>query len=147
MFAIFSYGLLFAAIGFGFWRGGGPERSVASILAAMFLLDRAGHLLLADRNAATFDHLHLTIDAAGFASLVAVSLKARRYWPLWASSCQLISVFTHIGWTLETKLPQAVYLVVDIVPSLLISFALFQGTWMHRRRLTRRKIDQSWKDS
>lgn len=147
MVAIISYILLVVAIVLALWRGGGPERVFVTILTTMFLLDRAGHVLLADRTEAAFDHLHLVIDQAAFAAMVGVSLKARRYWPLWASSCQLISLFTNLGWAIDTRLPQGVYLAVGIAPSYLISSALIWGTLMHWRRLARRGADPSWRGS
>ena len=147
MLAVFSYLLWFAAIGLGFWRGGSPERVFAAILAAMFLLDRTGHLLLGNRPDLPVDLLHMVIDLAVFVAMCSVSLKARRYWPLWASSCQLISLFTHLGWALETRLPPAVYLVVNIAPSYLIFLSVIGGTLMHRRRMARRGADPSWKNS
>lgn len=147
MLAYISYLAWFLAIGLGFSRGGAPERIFAAILAAMFLLDRAGHLLLAGCPRATIDHMHLVVDLCVFVAMLSVSLATRRYWPLWASSCQLISVFTHLGWALETRLPWAIYLVVDIAPSYLIYLAVICGTWMHRRRLSRRGVDPAWRDS
>lgn len=146
MLLVLGYLLWFAAIGLGFWRGGGPERIFAAILAAMFLLDKSGHLLLGNRPDLAVDLMHMVVDLAVFMAMGSVSLKARRYWPLWACSCQLISVFTHLGWALQTMLPAAVYHVVDIAPSYLIFLSVICGTITHRRRLAKRGADPSWKN-
>ena len=147
MVVMIVYVLLIAAIVLGLWRGGGPERIVAVVLIGMIAVDRVAHVLLAGYNPTSLDQFHLVIDLAGFAALVAVALSARRYWPLWASSCQLISVFTHLAWLLKTPLPMQVYLVLDIAPSALISCAVILGTVLHRRRLARHGTDLSWKSS
>ena len=139
--------MLYIAIVLGLWRGGGPERIIATVLVAMVVVDKAVHFLFIDYGEATFDQLHLVIDLASLAAMVAVGVTAQRYWPLWASSCQLISVLTHLGWALETKLPVQVYLVLDIAPSTLISGALILGTVRHRRRLAKLGTDSSWKGS
>lgn len=141
------YAMLLLAVVLGFLRGGGPERAIAGVLTAMFAIDRVGHFLLAGHDRAALDHLHLALDLAGLAAMVGVALSARRYWPLWASSCQLISVFSHLGWALETGLPMQIYLVMSIAPSALISIALIVGVTEHRGRVRHRGNDPPWKDS
>ena len=141
------YALLLLAVLLGLLRGGGPERIIAAVLASMVAIDRVAHELLTGPDRSSLDQFHLAIDLAGLAAMVAVALSARRYWPLWASSCQLISTLTHLAWLLGTRLPMRVYLVMDIAPSVLISIALILGVVAHRRRLKRRGSDPSWKGS
>ena len=145
MITIISYCLLFASVTFAFWRGGGPERVFASILSVMFLLDRVGHILLFDRTKVEIDYLHLVIDFAALGAMVVTSLLARRYWPLWATSCQLVSTYSHLGWAFDTRIPQAVYLTMDIAPWYLISLALIWGTHAHKQRIARHGADLSWR--
>ena len=136
-----------ASIVLGLVLGGGPERIVAGTMAAMFAIDRVAHALLADHSPTALDLFHLVIDLAGLAAMVAVALTARRYWPLWACSSQLISLFSHLAWLLGTSLPKPVYLVMDIAPSALISCTVILGTAFHQLRLMRRGTDLSWKGS
>ena len=72
------YALLAAAVVFGLWRGGGPERTIAFVLVTMVVVDRAGHALLATHSPTALDLFHLVIDLAGLAAMVAVALTARR---------------------------------------------------------------------
>lgn len=139
------YALLLSAVVLGFLLGGGPERLVAAVLASMVAIDRVAHIVLIGLDRASLDQFHFTLDLAGLAAMVAIALSARRYWSLWASSCQLISALTHLAWLLGTNLPMKVYLVMDIAPSVLISIALIVGVVAHRRRLKRRETDPSWK--
>ena len=141
------YALLLLAVLLGLMRGGGPERIIAAVLVSMVAIDRMAHELLAGLDRSSLDQVHLAIDLAGLAAMVAVALNAWRYWPLWACSCQLISALTHLAWLLGTTLPMQVYLVMDIAPSVLISIVLIVGVVAHRRRLKRRGRDPSWKGS
>ena len=136
-----------ASIVLGLVLGGGPERIVAGTMAAMFAIDRVAHALFADYSPTALDLYHLVLDLAGLAAMVAVALTARRYWPLWACSSQLISLFSHLAWLLGTGLPKPVYLVMDIAPSALISCTVILGTAFHQLRLMRRGTDLSCKGS
>lgn len=141
------YALLLSAVVLSFLLGGGPERLIAAVLATMVAIDRVAHFLLAGLDRSSLDQFHLALDLAGLAAMVAVALSARRYWPLWACSCQLISVLAHLAWLLGTMIPMRVYLVMDIAPSVLISIALIVGVVAHRWRQARRATNPSWKGS
>lgn len=141
------YALLLLAVVLGLVRGGGPERLIAAVLATMVAIDRVAHILLGGFDPTSLDRFHLALDLAGLAAMVAVALNARRYWPLWVCSCQLISVLTHLAWLLGTRLTLRVYLVMDIAPSALISIALIVGVVSHRWRMARRATDPPWKGS
>lgn len=134
-----------ASIVLGLVLGGGPERIVVGTMTAMFALDRVAHALLAHHSPIALDLFHLVLDLAGLAAMVSVAFTARRYWPLWASSSQLISLFSHLAWLLGTNIATPVYLVMDIAPSASIAAAVIVGTVSHRRRRAKRGTDLSWK--
>jgi hypothetical protein len=80
-------GALTAAIVTANLRGGLHARIVAAVLTGYVILDFA-HI---------YDPLSgLPATATGFAICLAVTLKARRYWTVWAAASQLLTVATDI---------------------------------------------------
>src|SRR3546814_10727002 len=63
--------LLLMALGYAFWKGGGPERCMAAIMLSMLVFDQALHLII-PAQFASLDAGHLLIDV--FAAVTTVSL-------------------------------------------------------------------------
>lgn len=136
-----------AATAYGLWRGGGPERWFSGILLAMLAVDRVGHVLLGQDSRAAIEGLHLVIDLAGFGAMAMVMIRARRIWPIWACSLQLLSLVSHATRILNGELPPLIPAILAIAPSYLICASLILGTFSHQRRLRRRGSDPCWRNS
>ena len=143
---LLSGGLLLLAIGFGWWRGGAPERLFAAILAAIFVLDRIGHALFAG-HPSDIANLHLVIDFAALPAIAVIAIEARRFWPIFALSLQLLSASSHVGRFLDQASIQLPVTIGSIVPFPAMCMTLVVGTFAHARRLRRRGYDPSWRRS
>ena len=145
MRVIISLSFMALAIGLALWRGGTPERLFAAILAAMVGFDRVGHMVLGEHDRAAIDALHLTIDLTSFIAMMAVMIYARRLWPIWACSFQLLSLASYPLLLLDTQLPSVVRTMLAVAPSYFISALLILGVVLHRVRLKRHGSDPSWR--
>jgi hypothetical protein len=140
-------GFLSLAVLFAFLRGGGPERWIAGVLMGMFVVDRAGHLLSGSDDLAVLYGLHLAIDLLGFATMILVMVRARRFWPIWACSFQLLSLVSYATPLMSERLSPVVPDVLAIAPSYLICASLILGTALHQARLRRHANDPPWRTS
>ena len=136
--------LLANAIILAWWRGGGPERCFAAILAAMFLLDRLGHFILGDTGVG-IERTHAVIDLAPLPAMMAIMVIARRLWPIWACSLQLLSAVAHLARPMDSKIPEIAVRFLAIAPFQLICLTLIGAVIAHRRRLAQRGYDPSWR--
>ena len=144
---IIGMGFFAFAVGYGLLRGGGPERWFAGVLVGMLLVDRAGHLLIGDSAPEAIDILHLVIDLASFGGMVVVMVRARRLWPIWACSFQLLSLASHATRILSAQLSPVIPAILGIAPNYLICASLIVGTALHQVRRKRRGNDPSWRSS
>jgi hypothetical protein len=144
---VFGMTFFAAAVGYALLRGGAPERWIATVVLVMLVIDRIGHPFLSATDLATFDTLHLFIDFAGFGGLLLVMIRARRFWPLWACSFQLLSLASHATSAMSAQLPPAIPAILAIAPSYLILASLVLGTALHQARLKRHGSDPPWRIS
>jgi hypothetical protein len=144
---IVGLGFYALAVAFALLRGGGPERWFAGIMAGIVVVDRVGHLLLGGADLSYFATLHLSIDLTAFGAMMVVMIRARRLWPIWACSFQLLSVVSHTTWMMGDRLSPVIPAMLGIAPSYLICATLILGTVLHRVRCTRHGSDPSWRIS
>lgn len=137
-------GIFVVAVLLAWLRGGGPERALALVVAAMFVVDRAGHAA-GIAGLVNVERMHAVIDLAAFASMITVMCCARRIWPIWATACQLLSVISHLARAYDASLPTIASWTLAIAPFYLINIGLIVGTLLHMRRLARRGSDRSWR--
>jgi hypothetical protein len=142
--AFFSITLV-AVVGYALWRGGGPERAVAGLLlaatAATILARPAGPL---------FNDVEigvLLVDGALFLGLLAVAVRAERYWPLWMTALQGIAVAGHGAKAVNPNVIPFAYAVLLAFWAYPMLALLAVATWRHRQRLKRFGIDRSWTPS
>ncbi|MET0251539.1 MAG: hypothetical protein ABW203_05105 [Novosphingobium sp.] len=147
MRVIIGLAFLGLVVALAFWRGGKPEKLFAAVLLAMLVLDRIGHGLLHHDRPAAIEALHLTIDLTSFVSMMAVMIYARRFWPIWACSFQLLSVSTYPLLVLDARLPTVVQTMLAVAPNYLINATLLVGIVCHQVRLRRFGSDPSWRTS
>ena len=65
-------------------------------MLAMLLISLLGHRF-SSYQYHKVDALNALLDAAGFCGFCTIALFARRIWPLWVSSLQLIAVLAHVS--------------------------------------------------
>lgn len=133
------------AAGYALWRGGAPERWFAVILVLMLATDRIGHQIIGSTNLEAIDRLHLFIDFASFGAMVLVMVRARRFWPIWACSFQLLSLASHATSLMNAGVPPIIPAVLAVAPSYLLCVSLVLGTVLHQARLRRHGNDPPWR--
>lgn len=140
--------LVFAAVLLGtclyaFRRGGGPERWVAALL----LTAAIASYLLPHVRGYTYFHVEwqrVAIDTALLAGLVAVSLAADRFWPLYLTAFHALTVMTHGVRAYDPAVLPIVYTRVAAwlaYPGLLL---LVIGVARHHRRLRAGAREFDW---
>ncbi|MEH6660839.1 MAG: hypothetical protein V7679_04235 [Parasphingorhabdus sp.] len=129
---------------YALYRGGGPERWVACIVIAMVVLDPAVHIFT-PLEYATLDPGHLVIDMAGWLGLLAVALRANRFWPLCVVSLQTIALVAHATRLLDVTIHPKAYMIMQIASSYPLLVLLMIGTFYHQKRLKTIGTDRSWR--
>jgi hypothetical protein len=140
--------LVFAAVLLGtclyaFRRGGAPERCVASLLLAAAI---ASYLLPHVRGY-TYFHVEwqrVAVDTLLLGGLVAVSLAADRFWPLYLTAFHALTVMTHGVRAYDPAVLPIVYTRVAAwlaYPGLLL---LVIGVARHQRRLRAGTHEFDW---
>lgn len=140
--------LVFAAVLFGtclyaFRRGGAPERWTAALL----LLAALASYLLPHVPGYTYVHVEwqrVAIDGALLAGLIAVSLTADRFWPLYLTAFHALTVTTHGVRAYDPAVLPIVYTRVAAwlaYPGLLL---LAIGVARHRRRVLAGAREFDW---
>ncbi len=137
--------LLIVAVSLAFWRGGAPERWGAAIIVAMVLLQVGGESLFPS-GFTSVDPLSLMTDVVGTVGFGVLALQARRVWPLWATSLQLLSLSAHFARWADIDIPPIVYAVMRGTPTFLALLAIVVGTILHVSRRRRLGNDPSWQD-
>ncbi|MDB5492819.1 MAG: hypothetical protein JWP86_156 [Phenylobacterium sp.] len=123
-----------AVAGAALWKGGWSERLVAiGFLAAWLVtpvLRRGGW----EGPAWT----GLAVDGLFLALLVFVALRTRRWWPLFATAFELLSVLSHIARLVDPGVRAWAYATADAIWTYFLLTALALGTynrWRDRRQL------------
>jgi len=137
--------LLVIALVLAFWRGGAPERCGAGVVLAMVLVQFGGESVLPS-SFRSVDPTSLMADAVGTAGFGVLALQARRIWPLWATSLQLLSLSAHFARWADIGIPPTVYAVMRGTPTFLALAAIAIGTILHLWRERRHGDDPSWQD-
>ena len=133
---ILAFGLAISAIVAGWRFGGAPERAAAGILAIMLAAPWIVKWL-GSKSFSTVDPTAFATDLVALVGFGLIALTANRYWPLWVSSCQLISVAAHAIRWLDVKVEPLVYAVMSGGPSYAISLLVLAGSYNYRRRRKR----------
>lgn len=139
------YALFFASVLFAFAKGGAPER-----------IGAAGYLFLATLQVSSsfilpyfytkVDGIGLLTDLAALLIFGAIALSAKRTWPLWAASLQLLAVSTHFSRWVDLQIDPYAYSLMKSMPTAFALVALALGTLLHQRRLKRYGSDPDWVD-
>lgn len=146
MFAIwFPRLLLCFAVPFAARKGGEPERLVAVVLLADYLLDCVNHAFFGDPTWFEVNPGHFVIDLWVLLTLTWVALYANRGWTLWVSATQLIVVVAHFAKLSEMEVARRSYWAITQVPFMLQGVVLMVGTWAHVQRQRRFGRYRAWR--
>lgn len=130
--------VLFATVLLAARKGDEPERMVAGVLVATFMLDVANHSLFGDPGWFAVNPGHVVIDGWAFVVLLWVALRANRGWPLWVSASQVLVVLGHAAKLWDLNVVRKAYWAMTQVPFVFQLTVLAIGTMAHAAR--RRRI-------
>lgn len=139
-------GFLAVAICYAAWRGGGPERVMAAIAAAMVGLDQLLHAFVPP-NFLSLDSGHLAIDLFGATATIILALFAHRFWPMCVAVLHIAPLLAHTSRMIDVGLHPAAYLTMQVATSWPVPAILILATWRHQRRLARGDSEPSWQIS
>jgi hypothetical protein len=134
--------LLLASCGYAVGWGGAPERIAAGLLVLASVSSvLAGATSLGYQN---IEWRVLLIDLALLIALLVLALRANRYWPLWITSLQFVTIWSHFAFlTLDTPKPWA-YAVASQIWAYPILVILLLAVRRHRQRCQRFTVDPPW---
>ncbi|MCJ2188933.1 hypothetical protein [Novosphingobium beihaiensis] len=135
--------ILILSVGLALWKGGAPERAGAlvfilmAVIQALVMAFIPSHFVRVDPDA-------LVADLTGFLGFGYLALEARRFWPLWATSLQVLCLSAHFARWADIGIYPMVYAVMRGAPTFGVAIAILIGTLLHMYRLRRRGSDPSW---
>lgn len=142
----FAYFLILGfSIGLALWKGGAPERIGAAVFILMAVVQAVVMQVLPSR----FDRVDpdsLVTDLIGFLGFGYLATEARRIWPIWATSLQVLSLSAHFARWADVAIPPLVYAIMRGAPTFGAALAILLGTILHLRRQRRHGCDPSWQN-
>jgi hypothetical protein len=135
--------ILILATTFAFAKGGAPERWGALVAVTMTLI-QVGSAFFGHQKFHSVDLGSVVVDAYGVIGFGAIALYARRAWPIWATSLQILSLSSHFAREVDAGVSPMVYGLMKSSPTFFVMIALLLGTVGHVRRLRRRGSDPGW---
>lgn len=137
------YGIQVAASVYAILRGGAPER-----LTGLALLLAAASTGLIQRNILVlFAGLEIgvmVVDLILLAVMVAITLKADRFWPAWVTALHALGTGAHLARALSPDVIRLVYAFLSAAWSYPIVLLLVIGTVRHSRRIQAHGWDLDW---
>ncbi len=139
---------LFCAIqlgvsGYALVRGGAPERltGLALLLAAAStgILERDSPSLFSGVEVGV-----MIVDTLLLVAMVAITLNADRFWPVWITALQALGSGAHLAKAISPDVIRLVYAVLAAAWSYPIVLVLLIGTVRHSRRIQARGWDLDW---
>ena len=136
MLRIVAFELLqLAASWFAIRWGGAPERIVGWLLLSAALISLA--IGVPANNFRSLSFVHFGIDAMLFAGLLAVALRANRFWPYWLCAFELLAIGVHGARAFDSTLVPIVYSRLIGEVAYPMCFVLVMGTYHYIRRTRR----------
>lgn len=125
------------------WKGGAPERHAVAVLAIAFSVQALSYTLVPPDYAGV-DLIGLGVDFITLVGLGLIAIRAKRVWPLWASSFQILSIAAHFSRAVQIEIEPLVYSLMKTTPTGAVIMLLLVGTITHQMRLRKFGFDQSW---
>jgi hypothetical protein len=135
--------LLALVLGYALLKGGAPERLAALIIIAASVSTVATWAPAHLRYSSVEVGIFLT-DFIMMLALVALALKAERFWTLWVAAFQVMQFASHIPEILVPDLLPVTYKVVISIWSYPMLILLAIGTYRHTLRVREYGNDTSW---
>ena len=139
------YGVLALVIILAFMRGGRPEKWGVAVILAMGAWQFSAYGLSPPKFERV-DLISVISDAIGFVGFGLIALNAKRLWPIWASSLQLMSLAAHFARLANLDVEPLVYSLLKSTPTGIAIIAIAFGTILHQRRKARSGFDPCWQD-
>ncbi len=137
------YAIQVAASGYALLRGGAPERltGLALLVAALStgFVQRTIPILFAGVESGV-----MIVDLILLAVLIAITLKADRFWPAWATALHALGTGAHLARAISPDVIRLVYAVLSAAWSYPIVLLLVIGTVRHSRRIRAHGSDLDW---
>ena len=127
------------------WKGGAPERIGAATLLAMLAWKLLSTIIMPSYFV-TVDPGSLISDLLGLLGFGYLALQARRFWPLLATSLQLLSLSAHFARWADIQIAPMVYAVMRYAPTFGVLIVLGAGTIAHMQRMRLHGCDPSWQN-
>ncbi|MBX7513588.1 hypothetical protein K3179_03405 [Qipengyuania sp. GH38] len=127
--------LILLVVLFALRKGGRPERHIALVLLGMLAANTLYGVLVGWWT--DYDEIpwyRVVFDCTGFALILIVALRADRWWPLWVSGVQLLSVLAHLLRALDADLHPLVYAIMERWPYWIAIGLTGLGTYLHASR-------------
>src|SRR3546814_5574590 len=105
--------LLLMASAYALWKGGGPERVMATILLGMLVVDQLVHLLI-PAQFASVDTAHLALDLIAALLTFMLAMTAHRFWPLVAAVLQTLPLLAHFSRPSDVGMHPLAYLTLQL---------------------------------
>lgn len=138
--------LLTICIGYALLKGGAPERLAALTIVSASAATIATSAPVPLRYNA-LDAGVLITDFVMMLALVALALKAERFWTLWIAAFQVMQFASHLPEILVPELLPVTYKIVISVWSYPMLILLAIGTYRHNQRVRAYGNDRSWSES
>jgi hypothetical protein len=145
LFAVFV-GLLVLSFALAWWKGGAPERIVASTFLTAWLASVALYASDANRYA-SIDWFGPAMNGVMAVILLEVARRANRGWPIVVASLQLLILLAQVGRSVRPNWIWQVYLLMTSVWPYLQLLVLLTGTIFHWRREILQGPVCSWSSS
>ena len=136
-------GVLVAVSLYALMVGGTPERAVALI----FLSAAAASFLALRTHPLGFDVNLVWIDVVAFCALTCVALRANRFWPLYQSALQLLTIGVHGVKVYNPQLADWMWAGASAKLAYPTLILLALGVLRHRQRIAASGIDRDWSPS
>jgi len=125
-----------AVCGAAFWRGDREQQ----ITAGGLLLGWVATLVLRDPRWLGAQWGAFVVDALFMVMITIIALRSTRFWPMAASSFQLLAIITHAARMVDPRIGGWAYATASIVWTQLLVMSLGVGvfnTWRERRQLAK----------
>ena len=142
---VLFYAFLVLSVTSAIFKGGAPERTGAAIIILGLMAESVGAAFVPIR-LYSVDPVAVAIDIAVTISFGALSLYARRAWPIWATALQFLSVTSHFAQLVDPATHPGIYILMKSGPTFLVLVTLMAGTVRHQWRLRKRGTDPAWMD-
>lgn len=125
--------------------GGLPERIMGGMLLAATVLTISASNLTATPHEGRL--AVLMVDNTLFVAMVAVALKANRFWPIWVAGIHATTLPMHMLKVFNPALLTWVHAIASAVTAFPILLILVIATTRHRTRVRLFGTDPPWRDS